>query len=156
MRIFSKAIPVGKFLPLLLVVGIAGSVFTQRDTLSANAQASSAGAEVSVKIIIPAAETLTGTAIITLEDISFQDAPSVELARLEIPASSLTADKASVAVPIDLQTVDSSADITVAILIDSDDSGDASAGDWISNTLALVINNSRMEVSMDVVRINPP
>ena len=156
MRIFSKGIPVGKFLPLILVVGIAGSVFTQRDALSANVQASSAGAEVSVNIIIPADETLTGTAIITLEDVSFPDAPSVELARLEVPANSLTNDQASVAVPVNLQTVDSGADINVAVLIDSDDSGDASAGDWISNTLALVITNSVMDVSVDVVRINPP
>ena len=156
MRIFSKAIPVGKFLPLILVAGIAGSVFTQRDTLSANAQASSAGAEVSVKIIIPSDEALSGTAIITLEDISFQDAPSVELARLEVPASTLTNDQATVAVPIDLQTVDSGADINVAVLIDSDDSGDASPGDWISNSLALVITNDRMEATVDVVRLTAP
>ena len=156
MRNFLKGIPVGKFLPLILVVGITGSVFTQRDTLSANAQASSAGAEVSVKIIIPSDDTLTGTAIITLEDISFPDAPSVELARLEVPASSLSNDQAGVAVPIDLQTVDSGADINVAVLIDSDDSGDASAGDWISKSLALVITNDRMEATVDVMRIDPP
>ena len=140
-------------LPLLLVVGIAVGVTALQGTVHADAQASSGSAEVSVTIKIPDDETLTGTAIIVIEDISLQDAPSVELARLEVPAASLVDNQAAVSIPIDVQSVDPDATINVAVLIDADDSGAMSAGDWISDSLVPVINNLIMKVSVDVVKI---
>ena len=152
LRTFSRRKTAGKFLPLILVAGVAGCFATEPDI----AKASSESTEVTVTIVIPEEQTLTGTAIVILEDISYQDSPSVELARTEVPAASLTDTQARVVVPIDLQTVDSGADVNVAVLVDSDDSGDTSSGDWISDTLALVITNSVMDVSVDVVQVSPP
>ena len=139
-------------LPLMLVAVIAGCTATEPDV----AQAPSESAEVSVTVVIPEGDNLTGTAIVVVEDISYQDSPSVELARTKVPAASLTDNTVRIVVPVDLQTVDAAADINVAVLIDADDSGDASSGDWISDSLALVITNSVMEVSVVVARVDAP
>ena len=138
----------------MLVAGIAGSFIVGQHTLSANAQTSPAGAEVSVTIKMPEDAIIAGTVIIVLEDITFQDVPSVELARLEVPATSLLDNQAEVVIPIDLQAVNSEAIINVAVLIDADNSGAASNGDWISDSLVPVITNSKMKVSVNVARIN--
>ena len=139
-------------LPLMLVAVIVGCTATEPDV----AQASSESAEVSVTVVIPEGENFTGTAIVALEDIIYQNSPSVELARTEVPAPSLTDNTVRIVVPVDLQTVDAAADINVAVLIDADDSGEASSGDWISDSLALVITNSLMEVSVVVARADAP
>lgn len=109
--------------------------------------------KVTVMIVIPEGKKLTGTAIITLEDITLQDAQSVELASVITPASKLINDQITVEVPIDLRLVNPDAIVNVAVHIDSDDSGDLSNGDWISDSLVSVITNATMIATIDIIQI---
>lgn len=133
-------------------MGIASSIFAKQSLL-AEKSTSVSDAEVMVTIALPAGHVLTGKAIITLEDISVQDAASVKLASISIPASTLIDDQYTVAVPIDLGLVKPDTSVNVAVHIDSDNNGLLSEGDWISDSIVNAINNNVMSVTVDVVQI---
>jgi len=134
-------------------VGIASDIAAKQKLLSAEAQTPTTSQEIKVTIAVPEDVTLSGTAIITLEDITLLDTSAVELARVVVPASDLEKPNATIAVSVDLRLVKPDATVNVAVLIDVDNSGDLSVGDWISDSLATVINNSKMAVIIGVVRI---
>lgn len=142
-------------LPSLLVLGITSGLAEKKASTNEEGLAGSSGddAEVVVTVVVPEGETLTGTAIITLQDITLQDAPSVELARETASASTLGSDQTQVAVPVDLSVVKPNASINVAVHIDADDDGSFSNGDWISDSVTNVITNDKMVADVAVVQI---
>jgi len=141
-----------KLVLLLLAAGIAGCNSGGQASLEEENNSSS-DAEVIVTIAVPEGETLAGTAIITLEDITMQDAPAVQLASVSAEASSLTHSLPTITIPIDLSLVNAGADINVAVHIDSDNDGRLSNGDWISDTIVNVINNGKMAVVVEIIKI---
>jgi len=143
---------VGTIPLLILAVGIATKISAQQAALEEERTLAS-DAEVIVTIAVPEGNTLTGTAIITLEDITVQDAPSLPLASVSTAVSALMDAQATIAIPIDLSLVDSKADVNVAVHIDADDDGVVSNGDWISDSIVNVINNDKMNVVVEVVQI---
>jgi len=143
----------GTFLLLLMATGIISCSSSTEEALLEDENTSSSDAEVVVTIAVPEGETLTGTAIFTLEDLTIQDAPAVELARVTTPASSLMDALPSITIPIDLNLVNPDAEINVAVHIDSDDDGLFSDGDWMSDSIVNVINNGEMAVVIDIVKI---
>lgn len=153
MRILLTRLVIGTFLLVLLWLGVAS---THADKLALSVkdnQSVLSGSEVIVTIIVPEGTELTGTAIITLEDITFQDQPSVELAKASAPASALLNAQSTIAVPFDLQVIDPKATINVAVHIDADNSGTITDGDWLSDSIVIVINNSKFDVAVSLVKI---
>ena len=106
-----------------------------------------------VTISVPESEILSGTAIVTLEDVTVQDTPSVSLAKVNVPASTFAHALPTIAIPIDLKSINSDTDVNVAVHIDSDNDGLLSNGDWISDSIVNVINNGKMAVVVDIVKI---
>ena len=140
------------FLLQFLAAGITGCSSAQQASLDEE-KTSSSDAEVMVTISVPEGKTLSGTAIITLEDITIQDTPSVQLATVRVPASTLAYALPTVAIPVDLRSINSDTNVNVAVHIDSDNDGLLSNGDWISDSIVNVINNGQMAVIIDIVKI---
>jgi len=137
----------GTILLLLLAVGIVSKISAQQTSLDKK-ETSASDAEVTVTIVVPETETLTGTVIVTLEDISIQDQPAVALSSVRVAASTLRHDS-PVVVPINLQLVGTNADVNVAVHIDMDDNALLSDGDWISDSIVNVISNNKMAAVVD-------
>ena len=106
-----------------------------------------------VTIALPLDTLLTGTTIVTLEDISRQDAASEELAKFAVDSATLKPDEATIAVPIDLAVVSPNATVNVSVHVDMDSDGVLSSGDWISESIVPVITNSKMTATVNIVKI---
>ncbi len=103
---------------------------------------------ISVTVDAPAGVELSGTAVIAIEDVSLADAPSTEIARVEVPAAQLAGSSAvDLFVPVPL---DGSIEVTATVHIDTDDSGSISPGDWISPEL-VPVGPDTSEVAVSIV-----
>jgi len=142
----------GKFIALLVAVVIASNISAQQ-TLLDNKKALASDTEVVVTIAVPAGNALSGTAIVSLEDITVQDAPAVQLASVSVDVSSLQRTEPTIVIPINLRHITAKTDINVAVHIDADNNGLLSEGDWISDSIVRAISNAKMAVVVDVVRI---
>lgn len=107
---------------------------------------------VTVTVDLPADVELFGVAVVALEDISLADAPSVEIARVEIPVDQLAGQNNTVDVFLPLP-LDGTIDVTATVHIDVDENGTFSQGDWISPDLAMVTPESQSNIVVDLVRI---
>lgn len=102
----------------------------------------------SVTVDAPEGVELAGVAVIAIEDVSLADAPSVEIARVEVPAAQLAEQPAvELFVPVPL---DGSIDVTATVHIDTDESGSISPGDWISPEL-VPVGPDTSEVAVSIV-----
>ncbi len=90
-----------------------------------------------VTVDLPPGQTLTGTAVVALEDVTLRDAAALELERVELPVEELVANGGRVEVLLPLP-LDGSLDINAAVHIDVDQDGLVTSGDWISPDLRLV------------------
>jgi len=109
--------------------------------------------DVVVTIALPSGKLLSGTTIVTIEDVSLQDAPSVILARLEVESTTVKSSDGTIVVPIDLSLVPPNAIINASVHVDADSDGTISAGDWISDSVVPVITNSKMSAAISIVEI---
>jgi len=141
---------IGAFL-LLLVAGITNRIFAQQASLAE--EKTSFDIEVMVKVAVPEGNSLSGTAIITLEDTTVQDTASVPLASVKVDASTLVPDHPAIAIPVNPSLVNMNADINVAVHIDTDENGRFSDGDWISDAIVNVITNDKTDAVVGIVRI---
>ena len=141
----------GTILLLFSSVGFAGGGSTGRESLEDAEQTLST--EVIVTIAMPSGLTAKGVVVVTLEDITLPDVPAKELARVRVATSALQASRGSVVVPVDLKLIKSNAMINAAVHIDIDNNGIVSDGDWISDSIVLVITNSKMRATIDVVKV---
>jgi hypothetical protein len=107
---------------------------------------------VTVTVDIPADAELFGVAVVALEDVSLADAPSVEIARVEMPVDQLAGqgNKVDVFLPLPL---DGTIDVTATVHIDVDENGAFSQGDWISPELAMVTPETQSNIVLGLVRI---
>lgn len=107
---------------------------------------------VTVIVDRPDGVELFGTAIVALEDVSLSDAPSIEIARVEVPTADLAAmnDTVEIFLPLPL---DGSIDVTATVHIDTDESGTFSQGDWISPELIPVTPSTQSGLIAGLVRI---
>lgn len=105
-----------------------------------------------VTVDVPAETELLGTAVVSLEDISYSDTESIEIASVRVPAAELQSqdNKVEVFLPLPL---DGSIDVTAAVHIDVDESGTISPGDWISPELAMVAPGEASEVTVSIVPV---
>lgn len=107
---------------------------------------------VSVKVDLPDDVELFGVAVVALEDISLADAPSIEIARVEVPVGQLATQDNTVEVFLPLP-LDGTIDVTATVHIDVDENGAFSQGDWISPELAMVTPESQSNIVVNLVRI---
>lgn len=107
---------------------------------------------VSITVDVPEGVQLAGTAIVALEDVTFSDAESVEVARVEVSAADLAARNNQVDLFLPLP-LDGSLDIVATVHIDVDENGTFSQGDWISPDLAPVTSQNAAAVSVIMVQI---
>ena len=107
---------------------------------------------VTVTVDIPADADLFGVAVVALEDISLADAPSVEIARVEMPVEQLAGQGNTVDVFLPLP-LDGTIDVTATVHIDVDENGAFSQGDWISPELAMVTPETQSNIVLGLVRI---
>jgi len=142
----------GTLLLFFIAAGNAGDS-SKKHALLEDKKASASDAEVAVTIAVPEGTSLTGTAIVTLEDIALQDVPSVTLAEVSVATSTFKLAQPTVIVPIDLQLITARTEVNVAVHIDADDDGLLSDGDWISDTLVPAVNNNIKAVVVDVIKI---
>jgi len=138
----------------LLVVVMAGyvSVSAAHATLLTKV-AQNPSSAVDVKVNLPVSHALTGKTIVTLEDISVQDVAAGEIARLVIPTSELMANQGLVTIPIGTRSDMLTTSINAAVLVDVDDNGIVSDGDWMSDSIVIVSLGSTAVFTIDLVQI---
>lgn len=105
-----------------------------------------------VTIDVPPEIELAGLAVVSLEDISYADEESVEIATVRVPAADLRNQDNQVEVFLPLP-LDGSIDVTATVHIDVDESGTVSQGDWISPDLAMVGTGEAASVTVSVVPV---
>lgn len=111
-----------------------------------------AASVVAVTVDVPEGVQLAGTAIVALEDITYSDVESVEIASVKLPVAELLQQDNVVEVFLPLP-LDGSVDVTATVHIDVDENGVFSQGDWISPELAMVTPAAASAVTVIMIQI---
>jgi len=141
----------GTFLLSVVLAGCVSESFANQEPTKEGEHVSPS--DVVVTIVLPSGKSLSGTTVVTLEDVSLQDAPSEILARSEVASNTLQSSDGTIVVPIDLSLVSPNAIINASVHVDADTDGTLSDGDWISDSIVPVVSNSKMSATISIVEV---
>ena len=108
------------------------------------------GDYVTVGVTLPSNESLAGTIVVVLEDVSVQDAAAIELGRVELTVDEFRDQGSMAEVPLAQTDTDLSM-VSAVVHIDVDANGTFSSGDWLS--MEHVPVNTEMLVTVNVNQI---